>query len=135
MKTMYLLFAALVFLMLAGTLRAADLAWDYDEQHELTQGFTVYFTDGTEDYNYTFPANEAVVEGGMVKWGPIEDRLNLNPGVEYTFNLSRYNATGTSGIEGQTPVSHEVGAYVPPTDRLPDAPALSPGQAGGLKIE
>ena len=129
------LISVFMFIMLFASISySADLVWDYDVRHELTQGFTVYFTDGTEDYNYTFPVGEAVVEGDVVKWGPIEDRLNLHPGVEYTINLSRYNATGTSGIEGQTPVSHEVSAYVPPTDHLPDAPVLSPGQAGGLRI-
>jgi len=126
---------ALLVMTIASTAYAADLAWDHDEYHDLTDGFTIYFTDGTEDYTYTFPVEEAVVDGDTVKWGPIEDRLNLHPGVEYSFNMDRHNASGTSGIDGQDPVTYEVAAYIPPPNRLPEPVSPEPSEANGLRIE
>ena len=129
------LILTLVFLLIASTAFAADLAWDYDEYHDVTDGFTIYFTDGAEDYTYTVPAAETVVEGETVAWGPIEEQLNLHPGVEYTFNIDRHNDSGSSGVEGQTPVIYTVEAYSPPPDRLPDGPVSSPPGARGLRID
>ena len=125
----------IAFLLLTGSALAADLAWDYDEYHDLTDGFTVHFTDGTEEYTYTFPVQETVVDGETVSWGPIEDPLNLHPGVEYTINLARYNDAGSSGVEGQAPVTYTLEVYSPPPNRLPDGPVSSPSGAEGLRIE
>ena len=125
----------LAFLLIASTAFAASLAWDYDEYHDQTDGFIVHFTDGAEDYTYTFPATEAVVEGETVTWGPFEEPLNLHPGVEYTMNLARYNDAGSSGVEGQDPVMYTVEAYSPPPNRLPDGVISAPSGAGNLRID
>ena len=129
------LILTLVFLLVANTAAAASLAWDYDEYHDQTDGFIVHFTDGTEEYTYTFPITEAVVEGETVTWGPIEEPLNLHPGVEYTMNLARYNDAGSSGVEGQDPVVYTLEAYSPPPNRLPDGVISAPSGAGNLRID
>lgn len=121
---------------LAGTslAPAADLVWDYDTHHDRTDGFTVYYSDPAgEEYNVTFPAAEAVVDGEHVKWGPIEDRLNLHPGVIYAFALQRYNASGPSGRSNV--VEFGLDAYFPPTDRTPEPASSAPSAAGDLRLE
>ena len=130
MKPLYTVIACL---LLTGSAWAADLAWDYDEDHDAATGYTVYFTDGVDEWNKTFDASEAVIDGGVVTWGPINERLNLHPGVDYVFALTRYNDSGESDPSNDTLWTME--AHIPPIDRLPDAPVISPGQAGGLRIE
>lgn len=122
----------LVLSLLAFPCHAADLAWDYDEYHDLSAGYTVYFSAGEADYNYTFGAEEVVVEEDTVKWGPIEDVLNLQPGTEYTFALTRYNDVTESGQSNT--VNYTRPTHSPPADSLPP-PVLSPQDAGGLRIE
>ena len=146
MKTMYrylfayILFAALAFLMLAGTLRAADLAWDYDEGHEITTMFYLVFTD-MDSYcsqktsgfcSYEFPVEDTEVVGGTVILREVESILNLHPGIEYTFTLARANDVGESGYSNS--VTHIRPTHQGPGIDLPP-PVLSPGQAGGLRIE
>ena len=113
-------------LLLTASAHAADLAWDYDEYHALTDGFVVHFTDGVEQYNYTFLKDDAIVDGDTVSWGPIADRLQLKPGVEYTFQLERYNAETTSGVAGQAPVAYMVPGFAPPADKLPERIVIPP---------
>ena len=116
----------LALLLLTASAHAADLAWDYDEYHALTDGFVVHFTDGETDYNYTFPADDAIVDDETVSWGPIADRLQLKPGVEYTFQLERYNAETSSGVEGQAPVMYAVPGFKPPSNKLPERIVIPP---------
>ena len=117
-----ILFAIMVLCLLATPALAVDIAWELDDDHALATGYTIYFADGVGDYNYTFPATEAVIDGNMVKWGPIEGPLNLQPGTTYTFSLSRYNEWGQSGLSNEAVYATEaIDPYNPPADVLPEA--------------
>jgi len=115
------LILTLVFLLVANTAAAASLAWDYDEFHDVTDGFTAIYSDGTDTFYKSFPTEDVIIDGDTVKYEDFERHLNLSPGVEYTINLERYNDTDRSGVEGQTPVVYTREVYEPPFDQLPDA--------------
>lgn len=114
---------------------AVNLQWTYDEAHDITTGFTVYYSDGQADYNKSFPKQETTVNEaeGWVEWPDIEQGMNLHPGVEYDIWLVRYNETGKS--EASNIISYTREAYVPPTDQLPDPVSPSPSSGvDGLEV-
>ena len=128
------IFAVVMAVMIYATVsHAASLAWDYDEYHEVTDGFTAIYSDGTDTFYKSFPVEDVIIDGDTVKYEDFERHLNLSPGVEYTINLERYNKTARSGVEGQTPVIYTREVYEPPFDQLPDA-LPTPSGVGNLRL-
>ena len=110
---------ALLFLILAysGGAFAADLAWNYPDQWDEIDGYTVHYTDGDEDYTMTVNRDELLINEGAVVLPGMEDRLNLQYGVEYTLHLTAFNSAGESGPSNS--VTHSRTGYTPPGDSAP----------------
>ena len=133
-KASLVIFTVIMTVIIYATVSyAASLAWDYDEYHEVTDGFTAIYSDGTDTFYKSFPVEDVIIDGETVKYDDFERHLNLSPGVEYTINLERYNDTDRSGVEGQTPVVYTREAYEPPFDQLPDA-LPAPSGVGNLRL-
>ena len=96
-------------LLTASMACAATLQWDHDG----ADGFIVYYTDGTSNFNYTV-GDVRTCDTGL---------LNLIPGVEYTFHVTAYNETAESGPSNTVIWTRTV--FEPPANLLPvveDAP-------------
>ena len=52
MRKAFIFLTFLSFFFIPFSVFGASLAWDYDEYHDQTDGFTVHFTDGTEENIY-----------------------------------------------------------------------------------
>ena len=123
-----ILFAIMVLCLLVAPAWAADMVWDLDDDHALVDGYTVYFTDGVDNYNYTFSANETVVVDQTVRWGPIDETLNLQPGTTYTFTLARFTEWGQSGLSNEAVYTTEgIDPYTPPENQVPATIIYIPG--------
>ena len=121
-----LFFAMLFFLFFTSYGFAATLVWDFDEYHDKSVGYTVYFTDGEENFNYSFTVDQTevvVVDGQQVHFDNVENRLNLHYGVEYELYLTRYNDMGES--DPSNTITYTRPAYSPPTNHLPSDPDVS----------
>ena len=125
---------ALMALLLPVLAFPASLQWD-DPGAEWSDliGYTVYFTDGTENFNKSVPVSDLVrAEGVSVTYPDIDDKLNLHYNIEYTFYITAYNDTAESGPSNSVTYTRE--GYMPPPDRLPSPVASSPQSATGLGI-
>jgi len=122
----------LAALMLPALVLAADLYWDDPgAEWDIIIGYTIYFTDGTEQYNKTVAKENLVRADGVIVYGNIDATLNLMPGVEYTFIATAYNETGESDPSNSVAYTRE--PYSPPVDRLPAA-VSSPSSPSGLGL-
>ena len=135
MKTIAFLTGVLVMALLLPVLAfPATLQWDDPgAEWEEIIGYTVYFTDGTENYNKTVLASELIHDGTFVTYADIDDKLNLQYGVEYTIYIAAYNDGGESGPSNNVIYTRE--AYTPPLDHLPEAVVSSPQSATGLGVQ
>jgi len=136
MKRVFRLFIliCLAALLLPALAFGASLQWD-DPGAEWTAiiGYTVYFSDGVEDFNKSVPTADLVrVEGISVTYPDIDDKLNLRQNTEYTFYITAYNETGESGPSNSVTYTRE--GYTPPPDHLPSPVASSPQSASGLGV-
>ena len=129
------LLIALLLTLLPLSVSAVSIQWDLDADHSRANGYTVYYSDGTADYNKTFLVSETVVneQEGTVRYENIEENLNLHPGVEYTFTLTRYNEVMES--DHSNSVAWTRPSYNPPTDQLPDPVSPAPSGVNGLGVE
>ena len=116
MKKLFL--AVVAFFFMVGMAQAATLQWDHDG----ADGFIIYYTDQTNNYNYNVVGDVRQCDTGL---------LNLVPGVEYTFHATAYNSSGKSGPSNT--VIHTRDVFSPPVDVLPAA-SPSPGDPSGLQI-
>lgn len=111
-KIIYLITILLLFPL---SIMSADLAWDYDDAHEITTYFLLYYSDtpyihhNEEDY-YTFPfyTEDTVVDDDTVYWKNFEEKLDLEFDIEYKLHLERVrvkdNKHQSSGFDGQDSV-------------------------------
>ena len=83
----------------------ASLVWDASTG--TVDGYIIYYTDGTNQYNYN---NGQSLSCDL-------SNLNLAPGVEYTFTVRAYNAAGESGDSNSITYTRE--PFVPPANVLP----------------
>jgi len=115
-----LIFTLLVCLLTLVPLAAcaATLTWEHDG----ADGFIIYYTDGTNSYNYNVVGDVRECDLGL---------LNLVPGTEYTIHATAYNATAESGPSNTATYTREV--FVPPTNVLPVA-SPPPGDPSGLQV-
>lgn len=124
----------ILILLFPATVAAANLTWDYDEAARSdTDGFTLYFSDGTNNYTKTFLVSETTVEGTSVSWPDVEEKCNMHPGVEYQMSLARYNSTAES-VASNT-ITYTMEAYNPPPDALPDPVTSEPAGVNGIGVE
>lgn len=107
--------ALLIFV--AGTSQAATLRWDASTG--TVDGYTVYFTDGTNTYNYDAGTATEVVD--------IDTTLNLVYGTTYTFIVRAYNSVGESGDSNSASYTTDPApVYNPPVDSLPAGNVQNP---------
>lgn len=128
-----LLITILLTLLFPLVVSAASLSWDYvEDDRSRTDGFVVYFSDGTNNYQKPFLKEETVIDGQRVLYQDIDNNLNLHSGIEYSFTLTRYNSTTES--EHSNEVTYLRPTYLPPEENLPD-PVSYPQSPGGITIE
>ena len=99
-----LLFGVITFFLMCVTAQAGTLQWD----HAGADGFIFYYTDGTNNYNYTLVGDVRTCDTGL---------LNLVPGLEYTIYVTAYNETAESGPSNS--VTYTRGVFSPPANVLP----------------
>ena len=130
MKRIILL--TMICLLMPVMARAADLQWDDPgTEWDIITGYTVYFTDGTEQYNKTVDKAALVRADGVVTYSDVDGTLGLMPGVEYTFILTAWNDAGESDPSNSVAYTRE--PYSPPVDRLPVG-VSSPLSPSGLGL-
>ena len=120
-----IIMAILFTLCLCVSSHAIDMVWDYDQDHKYADGYTVYYSDNDETYNKTFIIDEIVVDNNKLVIPNIDSKLNLQPGIEYEFYLTRYNDAGES--DPSNIVQYSVDTYVPPEDMIPPIIINIPG--------
>lgn len=91
---------------------APRLVWDASTGQ--VDGYKVYYTDGTNQYQKIVTMPEC----------PLAD-LNLEPGKSYTFWVTAYNTAGESGSSNT--VAYDVAEYTPGPDVLPPVTIIIPG--------
>ena len=133
MKKVFALFVMLSFVFVF-TVQAASLVWDDPglEQWDTIDGYVVYFTNGTENYNKMLDKAELVRVDGKVTYSNIEDNLNIHYSIVYSFYITAYNVSGESGPSNTVTYTRE--GFVPPTNLLPDPVASSPLSPSLLEI-
>jgi hypothetical protein len=118
MKKLILALIVGAILMMAGPVMAASLAWDHPEEWDVIEGYIVYFTDGTAQFQKTILRSELVTDGVTVFYENFANKLNLHFGVEYTIHVTAYNAANESGPSNE--VFYERTSFLPPADQLPE---------------
>jgi hypothetical protein len=120
-------------LLMAATAFEADLQWDHPADWDIITGYTVYFTDGTDNYNKTVLKGDLTTDGVAVTYPAMEDKLNIHYDVEYSIYITAYNDDGESGPSNA--VIYTRSGYVPPQDVLPEPlPGIS-GSPGNLDVK
>ena len=76
----------LSILVMAVSVNAANLKWDASTGQ--VDGYTVYFTDGTDNYVHD--------AGNLTEVPDIDSTLNLAPAKTYTFYVTAWNLMGES---------------------------------------
>lgn len=107
MKKFFSLTILAIVLFFAVSVSAATLKWDASTGAD---GYNVYFTDGTNDFNYNAENNLEVPD--------IDTTLNLHRGTNYTFTVTAYNIVGESGHSNSCNYTTADG-YVPPPNAIP----------------
>lgn len=117
----------IVFILLLiapfATATATDLAWDYPTDYETIDGYIVYFTDGTEQFNKTIAKSELIVEGATVTYPGIEAKLNLPYNVPLNFHVTAYNTVRES--DPSNVVAYTRIGFVPLDDKLPQGVTIN----------
>lgn len=116
MKKTLALIAGILFLTV-GIACADSLQWTHDG----ADGFVVYYTDQTNNYNYNVVGDVRICEMSL---------LNLIPGIEYTFHVTAYNEVAESGLSNTVVYTRTV--FEPPTNLLPVV-ADTPSNPSGLQ--
>lgn len=70
---------------------AADLCWDYDKYHNMSDGYKIYITSEKSDYIKNVDVDKTVVDGSVVIYKNIDYNLGLNIDEKYYISLTRYN--------------------------------------------
>ena len=110
--------AILAMVLILPCIALADsLSWTHDG----ADGFIVYYTDQTNNYNYNVIGDVRTCD---------LDLLNLAPGVEYTFHVTAYNETAESGPSNTVTYTREI--FSPPANVLPVV-SDPPGSPSGLQ--
>ena len=85
-----------------------NLRWDASTGE--VDGYNIYFTDITDDFNYD--------AGNATEVLDIVNTLNLHPGTTYTFTATAYNQMGESA-ESNSATYTTPDVYAPPGDNIP----------------
>ncbi len=117
-------------LLVSGVAMPADLAWDYPSDYDQLNGWTIYYGDGTDNFNKTIGKVDITQDGTTVTYASFEVPLNLAFNVQYTIFITAYNDDGQSGPSNS--VAYTRTGYVPPPDLLPPPVVGSPQSPNGL---
>jgi len=110
--------AILAMVLILPCIALADsLSWTHDG----ADGFIVYYTDQTNNYNYNVIGDVRTCD---------LDLLNLAPGIEYTFHVTAYNETAESGPSNT--VTYTIDVFSPPENVMPVA-SDPPSEPTGLQ--
>lgn len=108
-----------IFLSLS-VAQASSLAWDYPDDWDNIDGYTVHYSDTGSDYTKSFLKSETTNDGETVTYADIEENLNLQPGVDYDAYLTAYNSESVSDASNSIVMSGpDIATYTPPEDSLP----------------
>ena len=108
---------ASVWFMLTPAL-AADLSWDTPTEPDIL-GYNIQYKGdytGAVDRIKNLPMAELDVNVTRINYTGIDNKLNLRPGVEYTFTLTAYDACQES--DPSEAVTYTRAGYVTPEDNL-----------------
>ena len=126
MKRLAIIFAILLF---SSSAMALTATWTHDGLNTL--GYTLWFFKTSEPnnvYNKSFP-------GSTVRSVSMSDDY-FQPGVEYSFSVSAYNAVGESAHSAPAVKWTRAGtAYTPPTDKVPSTMYMQPSGVDTLIIQ
>ena len=109
-----------------------SLAWDYPPDWAQIVGYTIYFSDGSNNYNKSIVKADVTEDGTTVTYADMESNLNLGYDTSYEIYITAYDAVGESGPSNT--VTFEQGGYVPPVDSLPPPVGSVPSDVSGLTI-
>lgn len=129
-----LVLAGLFIIAFATTANADRLLWDDPGANwDVITGYTIYYSDGGQNYNKS--VLKAVLEraGGNVIYDDMEGNLNLHYDTEYSVHITAYNNSGESGPSNIITFTRE--GYSPPLDQLPSEVVSSPQLPSGLETE
>jgi len=110
-----------------------SLAWDHPMDWDQITGYTIYFTDGINNYNKSILKADVVTDETTVLYSDIEANLNLDYDINYDIYIKAYNDAGESGTSNT--VSFSQGGYSPPADSLPPPVGSIPSDASGVTIQ
>lgn len=105
MKKLIILLA-ITILAFPALLFGATIVWDAPTGGGIPDGYIVYYTDQTNNYNYDV--------GNVTECNV--DLLNIMPGVEFTFDVTAYNDYGES--DHSDSVTWIRDAFIPPVDNI-----------------
>ena len=131
MKKLFLVIASM--LVISGSALAADMTWNYPADWDIIDGWTVYYTDGTEAYNKTLYKTDVTHDGTTVTWQDVDDKLNLAYETEHLFTLRAFNNSAESGPSNEAQYTRA--AYSPPVDVLPPPVPGGAGDPSGLGVQ
>jgi len=133
MKTITFITVALMALILPALAFGASLQWDYPADWAEITGYTIRFTDGTNNYNKTIGKADVVEDGVSVTYADIESNLNLNYDITYDIYIEAYNSKSPGGPSNT--VTYTRDSYVPPADSLPPPVGSAPSESSGLSVK
>lgn len=122
----------LLFVCFTSVAYSADMQWDYPSDWDAIEGWTINFTDGSQDFNKTIYKTDVTGDGTYVTYTDIDNNLNLGFGVQYTFELVAFNDAGAS--DPSNSVTYTRSAYNPPADVLPPAPVGTSGSPSNVGV-
>jgi len=115
---LFLAVLILMFCAMANVATSATLKWDTPTGEIV--GYTASYTDGVNDYIWSF-------DGAMTEVPNMEVFFNLKFNVSYIFTLQAYNDAGASPVSLPTD-SFTRTSYTPPVNVAPVDVLVPPGQ-------
>lgn len=118
----------MAIMLFAATSFAATATWEHDGVN--TEGYTLYF------WKSDAPATvyNKSVTGSTVRTMTLDDNYFM-PGVQYSFNMTAYNALGETERSETATWTRPGSAYSPPGDVLPSVMYMKPANIDRLVID
>ena len=118
----------LAILLFASSAMAATATWTHDGVN--TSGYTLYFWQSPAP---TMIYNKSIA-GSTVRSMVVDDNYFV-PGVEYSFQMTAYNAAGESVRSATVTWTREGSIYAPPADKIPSTLYMKPNGVDSIVIQ